>query len=185
MDACQPGTALSDTRPPPEQDVIIAGLLRRLWVTPPAGHPFRTLHSMCRQWAAEFTTQYAALPSTQRPEPGLARAGITLFRELSETATSSRLLVTDLHAGNVLAATREPWQMIDPKPYIGDPTYDPLQHMLNHPDRLAADPGEFAKRMAGLLDLDSERLRQWLFARCIQESLNDPDLIPVARRLTP
>ncbi len=49
------------------------------------------------------------------------------------------LLCTDLHPDNVLAAEREPWLAIDPKPYVGDPTYDPLQHMLNFPDRLAGD----------------------------------------------
>ena len=41
------------------------------------------------------------------------------------------LLCTDLHAGNVLAAEREPWLVIDPKPDVGDPTYDVLQHLHN------------------------------------------------------
>ncbi len=50
------------------------------------------------------------------------------------------LLATDLHAGNVLRAEREPWLVIDPKPFVGDPTYDALQHMLNCDDRLRADP---------------------------------------------
>jgi streptomycin 6-kinase len=30
----------------------------------------------------------------------------------------------DLHAGNVLATQREPWLVIDPKPFIGDPAFD-------------------------------------------------------------
>ena len=41
------------------------------------------------------------------------------------------LLHTDLHAGNVLAAKREPWLAIDPKPYVGDPVYDVTQHIFN------------------------------------------------------
>jgi streptomycin 6-kinase len=41
------------------------------------------------------------------------------------------LLCTDLHAENVLAAEREPWLAIDPKPCIGDPAFDAIQHMLN------------------------------------------------------
>ena len=49
-------------------------------------------------------------------------------------------LCTDLHAGNVLRADRQPWLMIDPKPHVGDPTYDALQHMLNCPARLHAEP---------------------------------------------
>jgi streptomycin 6-kinase len=39
--------------------------------------------------------------------------------------------------------------------------------------------------MASLLDLDSERLRVWLFARCVQESADHPPLLPVARQLAP
>jgi hypothetical protein len=50
------------------------------------------------------------------------------------------LLCTDLHGDNILAAQRELWLVIDPKPYVGDPAYDLLQHMLNCEDRLAAAP---------------------------------------------
>jgi len=41
------------------------------------------------------------------------------------------LLATDLHAGNVLRAQREPWLVIDPKPFLGDPAYDATQHLFN------------------------------------------------------
>ena len=75
--------------------------------------------------------------------------------------------------------------MIDPKPYVGDRTYDVLQHMLNCTERLATDPRGFARRIADLAQLDAERLELWLFARCVQESRNDDDLHPVARRLAP
>jgi streptomycin 6-kinase len=37
---------------------------------------------------------------------GLARAGITLFRELPGTAANQVLLCTDLHAENILVARR-------------------------------------------------------------------------------
>lgn len=93
------------------------------------------------------------------------------------------LLATDLHAGNVLAAERQPWLLIDPKPYVGDPTYDPLQHMLNCKQRLHADPAGLAGRMADLLGLNPLRLRRWLFARCVQESPDEPALADVARRI--
>ncbi|MDQ6874200.1 MAG: aminoglycoside phosphotransferase family protein [Actinomycetota bacterium] len=183
LEACRPGTALSGHRSPAEQDAVVAGLLRRLWIDPPAGHPFRTLASMCYWWADEFEAKYAAADPARRLDPGLARNGIAAFRSLPDSAPCSVLLCTDLHPDNVLAATREPWLVIDPKPYVGDPTYDPLQHMLNFPDRLAADPIAFVERMAGLLDLDAERLRQWAFARCVQESVGQPRLHPVVRRL--
>lgn len=186
LEACEPGTVLSRVLPPIEQDAVVGGLLRRLWVEPPADHPFRTLQSMCDRWADEFEAKRAAAGSRAFGlDPGLARAGIGLFRSLPGTAERSVLLCTDLHPYNVLAARREPWLMIDPKPYVGDPTYDALQHMLNFPDRLVADPAGFAQRMADLLGLDATRLRHWLFARCVQESLDHPDLRRVATDLTP
>lgn len=95
------------------------------------------------------------------------------------------LLSTDLHAENVLSSQREPWLVIDPKPFIGDPDFDPVQHMLNCEQRLANEPERLAGRMAELCELDPERVRLWLFARCAQESPNDPALAAVARRLAP
>jgi streptomycin 6-kinase len=108
-----------------------------------------------------------------------------MLRQLPATAESRVLLCVDLHAGNVLAAQREPWLVIDPKPFIGDPAFDPVQHMLNCEERLADDPAALARRMAGLLDLDPERVRLWLFARCAQESLHNVTLRDLARRLAP
>jgi streptomycin 6-kinase len=74
---------------------------------------------------------------------------------------------------------------IDPKPFIGDAAYDPVQHMLNCDERLATDPAGLARRMAALLDLDPDRVRLWLFARCAQESLHDPTMRAPAQLLAP
>jgi streptomycin 6-kinase len=180
LERCLPGAALA-VRPEAEQDVVIAGLLRSAWRTPPPGHRFRPLQALCDQWADEFEAKSASGKVTL--DPGLAREGIGLFRSLPSTADREVLLCTDLHAGNVLAARRKPWLLIDPKPYVGDPTYDPLQHLLNCPERLAADPRRLAGRLADLLELDRDRLVTWLFARCVKESLDWPSLADVARRI--
>jgi streptomycin 6-kinase len=180
LERCVPGTPLAAT-PEPQQDLVVASLLRRLWDAPLAGHHFRPLQLMCDRWADEFATKAAARPDSV--DTGLARDGIALFRSLPATADRAVLLCTDLHADNVLAAEREPWLVIDPKPYAGDPAYDPLQHMLNCPQRLHADPLGFTGRMADLLDLDRDRLLRWLFARCVQESPGWPPLAEVARRI--
>jgi streptomycin 6-kinase len=187
LERCIPGDPLG-TRPEPDQDEVVAGLLTRLWIAPGPGHPFRPLAEMCDMWADEWEATAAAWPGRAGGglDPGLAREGMELFRSLPTTADRTVLLATDLHAGNVLAARREPWLVIDPKPYAGDPAYDPLQHMLNCPGRLQSDPHGFAARMADLVAVDPERLRLWLFARCVQESLDwQPDLAAVARRLAP
>jgi streptomycin 6-kinase len=180
LERCRPGTALS-ARPEPEQDEVVAALLRRLWVAPPAGHAFRPLQLMCDQWAEEFEERLAAEPGLL--DPGLAREGIALFHTLPSTAEREVLLTTDAHAGNVLATQREPWLLMDPKPHVGDPTFDALQHLLNSAERLQADPAGLAGRMADLLDLDELRLRRWLFARCVQEAPDCPMLADVAARL--
>jgi streptomycin 6-kinase len=60
-----------------------------------------------------------------------------------------------------------------------------LQHLFNCEERLSADPVGLANRMAGLLGLDPDRLAQWLFARCVQESIDQPVLADIAIRLAP
>jgi streptomycin 6-kinase len=182
LERCTPGHRLNSSLPEPQQDVIIAGLLRRLWSQQPQGaQPFGLLQDMCAQWSEWFELDYAS--DSRGVDPGLAREGIGALRELPVTARSAVLLCTDLHAGNVLAAEREPWLVIDPKPFIGDPAFDPVQHMLNCDQRLTSDPVGLARRMADLLELDRERVTRWLFARCVQESLHDRTMREPARRL--
>lgn len=183
LERCMPGTALGDHLPEAGQDIVIAGLLRRLWRQPADGHRFRPLPHMCTAWADQFERDLAGRPGWL--DSGLARAGIQLFRSLPTQAGESVLLCTDLHAGNVLAARREPWLVIDPKPYVGDRTFDALQHMLNCSQRLTQDPRGFTRRMAQLLDLDAQRLDLWVFARCVLESINDPGLRNTAQQLAP
>ena len=185
VERCVPGTPLGQVLPEAEQDLVVTRLLRQLWTAPHAGSPFRPLSHMCAAWAEEFEQHYDAAAGADRIDPGLATAGIALFRELPHTGDSQVLLATDLHGANILAAQREPWLVIDPKPYVGDPAYDLLQHMLNCEGRLAADPAGLASRMAGLAGLDPGRVRQWLFARSVQESIGSPLMRQVARRLAP
>lgn len=178
LERCRPGTPLGLVLTEPEQDLIIAGLLQRLWSAPADGYTFRPLQTMCDTWAAEFEERLASSPGPL--DAGLAHAGMELFRGLPASAEREVLLATDLHAGNVVASRRAPWLVIDPKPYVGDPAYD----LLNC-ERLAADPAGLAHRMAGLLGLDGERVTQWLFARCVQESIDQPALGRIAAALAP
>ncbi|MDT4940026.1 MAG: streptomycin 6-kinase [Pseudonocardiales bacterium] len=179
LEACEPGTPASSL-PEQEQDQIVCALLRQLWIAAPADGPFRPLAGMCDAWAAGVDVARA---TTLLGDPGLVRAGAELFRSLArEWSGPSVLLATDLHAGNVLAADREPWLAIDPKPYVGDPTYDLTQHMLNCTERLFGDPRGFATRLASLAGLDVDRLKQWMFARCVVECDEQPHLAEIGRR---
>lgn len=183
LERCVPGQDLGSA-PEHEQDVVIAGLLRRLWSKAPApGHPFQTLAHMCEMWAESTTRRLNQASAGLQADLGLVGTGLELMRELPASAEDGALLCTDLHAANVLSAEREPWLAIDPKPYVGDPAYDTTQHMLNCAERLATDPVGLAGRMAALTGCDSERVRLWLFARCAQESIRDPSMRHPARLL--
>ncbi|MDZ4717993.1 MAG: aminoglycoside phosphotransferase family protein [Roseiflexaceae bacterium] len=180
LERCEPGTALRQL-PEPEQDVIISGLLKRIWQTPSQPHPFRPLAAMTAFWASETIAD-----SARWPDVGLVQAGLHLFEELPRTAPRYVLLATDLHAGNVLQAQREPWLVIDPKPFVGDPAYDATQHLFNCRERLYNDPHTTIRRFADLLELDAERVRLWMFARAAAESRDtwDDQTMALARALT-
>jgi streptomycin 6-kinase len=179
LERCEPGTTLREL-PEAEQDVVLAALLRRLWRPVPEEHPFRPLATMTAAWAAERLGR-----TSPRPDPGIFREGLRLFEELPRSATTRVVLATDLHAGNVLRAEREPWLAIDPKPFVGDPAYDATQHMLNC-ERLLTSPLRTVDRFADLLELDRERVRAWTFARIVMESGVEwaDRLLPAARALT-
>lgn len=183
LERCRPGEELR-RRPEGEQYDVVTELLRRLWRVPmPANHEFRPLSTMCAEWADQSATAHAANPGIL--DPGVVRDGLQLFRTLPRTATISVLLCTDLHAGNVLTGTRQPWLLIDPKPYLGDPHYDVLQHLLNCTDTLQRDPRRLLQRVADLAELDADRAEQWLFARCVQNSPGWTALAGVANQLKP
>jgi len=171
LERCRPGTELRQ-RPEAEQHVVVADLLRSVWaVDLPSDHPFRPLSVMADDWVVRAEARLVADPA--RLDAGLAREGLAMFRELSRTGPTDSLLFTDLHAGNVLSGDRRPRLLIDPKPYVGDPHYDVLQHLLNCNRSLQADPIGLLTEVVDLAGLDAERVRQWLFARCVLESLGD------------
>jgi len=179
LERCEPGTRLS-TLPEGEQDVVLGPLARRLWRTPPAGHPFRPLAMMIERWIEETHAQQASWP-----DAGLVRGGIDMFRELASGGPQV-LIATDLHAGNVLRAQREPWLVIDPKPFVGDPAFDATQHLLNSDERVRHDATGTVHRVADLMQLEAGRVRRWLFARLAAEPREHWDnerRLEIARRL--
>jgi streptomycin 6-kinase len=181
LERCDPGDALR-TLPEPDQDVILAGLMRRLWRVPPHG-AFRPLSELVEHWSAETLAA-----SAEWPDPGLVREGLRLFAELPNTAARQALLATDLHAGNVLRAAREPWLVIDPKPFVGDPAYDATQHLFNCRGRLRSDPMGLIDGFSDLLEVDAARVRLWTFARAAAEPRDDwrnASALSLARALAP
>ena len=78
------------------------------------------------------------------------------------------LLHQDLHADNVLAAAREPWLAIDPKPLVGEREFGiaPVvrSRELGHSKR---DVIHRFDRLTGELGLDRERARWWAIAQTV------------------
>ena len=167
LERCEPGTTLRE-RPESEQDQVIAKLLKRLWQTLPEAHPFRPLSEMIAWWTKESVEQV-----NRWPDLGLAKEGLQILEELLKDAQCDVLLATDLHAGNVLQAQRQPWLVIDPKPFYGDPAYDATQHLLNCRERLHSKPNTTISKFADLLGLDPERVRLWTFARLASTPAGD------------
>jgi streptomycin 6-kinase len=163
IERCVPGKALR-TLPESDQYMEIARLLRRLWRSPSSPHPFRRLSTPMEFWSKETVAD-----ARKWPDAGLVREGLRLFQELPRTAPPEVLLATDLHAGNVLQAEREPWLVIDPKPFVGDPAYDATQHLFNCGASLRADPDGTISRFADLLGGDQDCIRLWTFARAAAE----------------
>ena len=178
LERCQPGIPLLSL-PETEQDVIIAATLRRLWRKPPPGK-FRPLSALVAHWSEETRKD-----QERWPDAALVNEGLQTFAALAADTNSGVLLATDLHGGNVLRAQREPWLMIDPKPFVGDAAYDLTQHLLNCQERLLADARGLIRRLANLAQVDAERVRLWLFARTAAEPRTHwrSWKIEVARRL--
>ncbi|HVE32796.1 MAG TPA: aminoglycoside phosphotransferase family protein [Gemmatimonadaceae bacterium] len=163
LERCIPGTSLRD-RTAAEQDRVVAGLLRRLWQPRGALDAFRHLSRMIEAWSAESRAR-----ADEWPDGALVEEGLAIMRELSRPADRDVLLGTDVHAGNVLRAERAPWLVIDPKPFVGDPAYDATQHLINCADRVITDPRRTINAFAEQLQVDSQRIRAWLFARAAAE----------------
>src|SRR5262245_53824450 len=96
---------------PIDEAATVAGRLRaRLSRPAPDGLP--TLESLAAGWVAELS-QNRALPKR------IIDAAVGICRELGPGA-DKYLVNDDQHYHNVLAGTREPWLVIDPRVYVGD-----------------------------------------------------------------
>ena len=72
---------------------------------------------------------------------------------------------------NVLAGRREPWFVIDPKGFAGDPCYEPAPMLWNRWDEVLASGdagGTIRERFYTLVDAadyDERRCRDWVVVR--------------------
>jgi streptomycin 6-kinase len=157
LERCEPGTTLAAAGPEVALDVLIA-LSPRLWVE--AGEPFHTLEDEAAWWLGYLTQQWER--SGRAVERRLVDAAMDALTSLSHTQGEQVLLNQDLHGDNVLAAEREPWLVIDPKPLTGEREFAvaPIVRSfeLGHSKRAALYRLD---RLTSELGLDRERARAW------------------------
>jgi streptomycin 6-kinase len=152
LERAEPGTFLSAS-PAAALDVLI-DLLPRLW-KPADG--FRPLEEEAAWWL-----------DGNLHEARHGDIAVGLLRELAPTQGEQVLLHQDLHGENVLAAEREPWLVIDPKPLAGEREFAvaPIVRSfeLGHSKR---DALYRLDRLTAELGLDRERARGWTIAQTV------------------
>jgi streptomycin 6-kinase len=167
LERCVPGTPLAAAGQDEALDVLVS-LLPRLWK--PASAPFRPLAGEAAWWAEQLpgTWQQAGRQFERR----LLEAALDALSELAPTQGEQVLLHQDLHGENVLAAAREPWLVIDPKPLVGEREFAvaPIVRSveLGHSRR---DVLHRLDRLTSELGLDRERARGWTIGQTIAWSV--------------
>ncbi len=149
---------------------IVAGLYRRIHI--PAMPQLRSLKS----YIDRSTANLAALPRNAPIPRRLVEEALSLSSDLlTDRDVNSRVLHSDLHYQNVLAADREPWLVIDPKPMNGDPHYEIAPMLWNRWDELAEDVRAGVLRrfqtLIDVADLDEGRARAWVVVRMVQNAM--------------
>ncbi len=174
IERCVPGTSLAALKRDAALEVAI-GLLPRLWV--PAGPPFRPLAVEAAEWAGGLP---GAWERFGRPfERRLLDAALEALEELPRTQGPQVLLHQDLHADNVLAAGREPWLVIDPKPLAGEREFGITA--LVRGDELGRGPAHVRHRLdrlSGELGLDRDRVRGWTVGQTLAWSHDEEGFDP-------
>jgi streptomycin 6-kinase len=147
---------------------IVAALYARLHV--PAFPQLRTLTSYVERWVDDLAGLGRDAPIPRR----YVEQAVSLGRDLvADPGSVGRVLHGDLHYENVLAADREPWLVIDPKPMSGDPHYEPAPMLWNRWMESAVRGGErdaVRHRFFTIVDaagLDEERARDWVVVRMV------------------
>lgn len=149
---------------------IVAGLYRRLHV--PALPQLRPLTGFITRWNADL----AALPRSVALPHRLVEQALALGGDLvSDPASAGTLIHGDLHYENVLAADREPWLVIDPKPMNGDPHYEIAPMLFNRFGELAGYVREGVRRrfytLVEVAGLDPDRARAWVIVRMMHDAM--------------
>jgi len=174
IERCLPGSYLAAATDVDVLSVLI-DLLPRLWKV--VGPPFRSLTEEASGWAATLDADWAA---AGRPcERRLVDATAEFLHQLAKSQGEQVLVHQDLHGDNVLAAQREPWLVIDPKPLAGEREFSlaPVIRSaeLGHSQQ---DVVYRLDRLSSELQLDRDRVRCWTIAQTVAWGFHSNDAAP-------
>jgi len=163
MERCEPGELLARSDSDSALDVLVA-VLPRLWLS--VTEPFHTLADEVAVWLDEIPRAWEL---AQRPiDRSLVDETMEALLELSTSQGEQVLLHQDLHTDNVLAAERESWLVIDPKPLRGEREFSvaPIvrDYVLGHSQR---DVIRRLDRLTSELGLDRDRARWWTIGQTV------------------
>ena len=96
-----------------------------------------------RRTSSAGPTTWPSCPAARRSRTGWSSRPCRCGRDfVTDAASTGTMIHGDLHYENVLAADREPWLVIDPKPTNGDPHYEVAPLLWNRWEELAAENGQ-------------------------------------------
>ncbi|MGH3499117.1 MAG: aminoglycoside phosphotransferase family protein [Nocardioidaceae bacterium] len=151
---------------------IVAGFYPRIHI--PALPQLRTLTSYIQRWNADMEELPTDAPLPRR----LVEQATALARDfVVDPASAGTMIHGDLHYENVLAADREPWLVIDPKPMSGDPHYEVAPLLWNRWDEVVSSGDvrtALRRRFHTVVDaagLDEERARDWVVVRMMHNAM--------------
>lgn len=158
MELADPGTPLIDLPNRAGALDIACGLLRRLRRPSPDGLP--RARDLAADWASKLQRDTIA------PAP-LRHQAIEAALEFSTSTDDEFLVNRDAHLGNIVAAEREPWLLIDPKPVTGEAAFD-ASHLLAQNAEDYPDTTELVDRISGGIGVERERVRRWALVRAVE-----------------
>ncbi len=151
---------------------ITAAFYRRLHI--PALPQLRTLSAYIARWTTDLSRLDRSAPIPHR----LVEQAVSLGRAfVADPGTDGTMIHGDLHYENVLAAEREPWLVIDPKPMSGDPHYEVAPLLWNRWDEVleSGNVRETVRRrfhaVVDVAGLDEDRVRDWVVVRMIHNAM--------------
>ena len=153
-----------------EACTVIGDLLRQL------DHPAIPQLSRLSAEAAGMVERFGSAPPAI-PRRFVEQARARLSDLVTDDAIDSRMVHTDLHYWNVLAADRQPWLTIDPKPLAADPAFAVTPALWNRWEEAVAS-GDLRRHLRRRLSiicesagLDEERAQAWSIVREVQMAL--------------